>query len=360
MSNLASLKEALKEKGIGGFLVSDVSSVQWASGFTGSAGWVILNGNEGRFLTDSRYTIQAGEEVKELPVFTFANPTTSTEFLQQNVAAMGISKLGFESQATTYATYDDWAKAFEPIELAPVKDLIAPLRMVKNDEEIAAIRKACALADSCFDHVIRMIQPGVAEYDIALDIEFYFRRNGAALAFDPIVVSGERSARPHGKPSERKLKKGDFVTMDFGAQVDGLCSDVTRTVVVGEATDRHREIYEQVLKAEMSSIGYMQTGLQARDVDAHARQILAEKGLAKYFGHGLGHGLGRVVHDSGRMSPTSEDTLKAGQVWTVEPGVYIEGFGGVRIEDDVLITPNGAEVLTHAPKEMLVLPAARP
>lgn len=357
MSNLSRLRSAMQEKGVSAMLLSDIDSVRWASGFTGSSGWAILTASEGLFVTDSRYTLQAGEEVKDLRVATFGNPVTSTQFLKEQLSALGISKLGFESQSVTYAVFDEWRNVWQGVELQPVKSLVGPLRMVKNEEEIAAIRRACKMADACFEHVCRMIQPGVSEYDLALDIEFYFRRQGAKLAFEPIVVSGERSARPHGKPSEKKLERGDFVTMDFGAQVDGLCSDLTRTVVVGKATDRHREVYDQVLRAEEASIQMMREGLAAKDVDAHARQILDEKGLAKYFGHGLGHGLGRVVHDSGRLSPSSEDTLEAGQVWTVEPGVYIEGFGGVRIEDDVLVTENGVEVLTHAPKQLMELAA---
>jgi Xaa-Pro aminopeptidase len=220
------------------------------------------------------------------------------------------------------------------------------------------MRAACALADACYTHVLRMIQTGVTEYDVALDIEFYFRRSGAELAFSPIVVSGERSARPHGVPSEKKLEKGDFVTMDFGAKLDGYCSDLTRTVVVGEASDRHKEVYEAVLAAQLAAIEGIRPGMQTKDVDAIARDILAEKGLAEYFGHGLGHGLGSVVHDVGRMGPTATDVVEVGQVWTMEPGVYIPGFGGVRIEDDVMCTKSGPEVLSQeVPKERIALEA---
>jgi Xaa-Pro aminopeptidase len=188
-----------------------------------------------------------------------------------------------------------------------------------------------------------------------LDIEFYFRRNKAELAFTPIVVSGERSARPHGVPSEKKLEKGDFVTMDFGAKVDGYCSDLTRTVVVGEASDRHREVYGAVLESQMAAIKAIKPGMKASDVDAVSRDLLASHGLAEYFGHGLGHGLGSVVHDVGRMGPTSTDTVAVGQVWTIEPGAYIPNFGGVRIEDDVVVTESGCDVLTHSPKALQIL-----
>jgi Xaa-Pro aminopeptidase len=201
-----------------------------------------------------------------------------------------------------------------------------------------------------------MIQPGVSEYDIGLEIEFFFRRSGAEVGFAPIVASGPNSARPHAHPTERKLAVGDFVTLDIGCKLDGYNSDMTRTFVVGEASDRHREIYDLVLKAEVECIEMLKPGANGRDVDGRAREILDEKDLAKYFGHSLGHGLGRAVHDYGRLHISADQPIEVGQVWTVEPGVYIEGFGGVRIEDDVLVTENGPKILTHYPKDLRILP----
>jgi Xaa-Pro aminopeptidase len=201
-----------------------------------------------------------------------------------------------------------------------------------------------------------MLQPGVTEYDIALEIEIYFSRNGAELAFPAIVVSGERSARPHGHPSEKKLENGDFVTLDFGAKLNGQCSDMTRTVVIGKASPRHREVYDAVLRAQLAGLDALKPGVPAKSVDAAARSVLAAAGLDEFFGHGLGHGLGSVVHDLGRLAPTSTDTVEVGQVWTIEPGVYIPGFGGVRIEDDAVVRETGVEILNNTPKELLTLP----
>jgi Xaa-Pro aminopeptidase len=335
-------------------LVSQIVNVQWLTGFTGSFGYVLVTPSASVFITDSRYAIQAEEQVAGYEVVWFANPRTFKEVLAETASRLGITKLGFESAHVTYSTYEDLKSSLGSIELVPTADLMTSLRMVKDADEIAKVEKACGIADAAFDHIRRMIQPGISEYDLNLDLEFFLRRQGAALAFDPIVVSGPNSARPHGKASERKLEKGDFLTMDFGAKLDGYCSDLTRTVVVGEASDRHREIYELVLKAEVSCIEMMKPGVLAKDVDAHARATFGD--YAQYFGHGLGHGLGRDVHDTGRMGPTSSDVLAVGQIWTVEPGIYIPGFGGVRIEDDVVIEESGARVLTHAPKELLVLP----
>jgi Xaa-Pro aminopeptidase len=242
---------------------------------------------------------------------------------------------------------------FNGVDLTPVEEIFPDLRVVKTPDEVEKIREACKLADACFDHVKRMIQVGVSEYDIGLDIEFYFRRNGADIAFDPIVASGERSARPHGRASEKKLERGDFLTLDFGCKVDGYCSDITRTVVVGEASDRHREVYATVLASQIAALEAMKPGIKAADVDRISREAMGD--YAQYFGHGLGHGLGKLVHDSGRLNSTSETVLAPGQVWTVEPGIYIPGFGGVRIEDDVVVTEGGIDVLTQSAKDLLIL-----
>ncbi len=356
MTNLDRLRDLMALKGVPALLVADPTNVGWLTGFTGSFSRVIVTQRDTLFITDSRYAIQAKEQVPELPLAIFASPTDGDAFVGEQARTLGLRDLAFEAASTSYASFEKMARKMEGIALAPASDLFGELRMVKTPEEVASVRKACALADACFGHLTRLIQPGLTEYDLQLELEFYLRRAGAGIAFEPIVVSGERSARPHGKASEKVLEIGDFVTMDFGAQIDGYNSDLTRTIVVGEATDRHREVYGQVLLAEMAAIDFMKPGVKASEVDALARRILDEKGLAQYFGHGLGHGLGRVVHDGGRMSATSEDVLAVGQVWTVEPGVYIPGFGGVRIEDDVVVTETGVEVLTAAPKELLVLP----
>lgn len=356
MSNLDRLRAKLADLQISALLVSDIANVKWLTGFTGSAGAALVTQDQARFITDSRYAIQAPEQVREMPTHWFQSPVTSEEFLAQQISEMGINQLWFESSSVTYATFEKWRDRFAGVELKGAPETASMLRMVKAPEEIDRIRRACGVADACFDHVIRLIQPGVSEWDINLDIEFFIRRQGLELAFPPIVVSGEKSARPHGRASEKKLELGDFVTMDFGAKVDGYCSDITRTVVVGKPTDRHHEIYNQVLKAQLAALEAMRPGARAADVDALARKVFDEIGMAKYFGHGLGHGLGSEVHDTGRMSATSNDILEVGQVWTVEPGLYIPEFGGVRIEDDVVVTESGVEILTKSPKELLSLP----
>lgn len=351
--NLGRLRGKMASEGVGALFVSDITNVQWLTGFSGSSGYALVTQAEAVFLTDSRYTIQANQEVEDFEVVWFQRPKTFEEFLAEQCVRIGASTLAFET-SISYATWQAWSSKV-PVSWEPAPEVIKPLRMVKTAEEVAKIKEACAITDACLEHLTRMMQPGVSEYDISLDLEFFIRRQGAQIAFEPTVVSGPNSARPHGKPSERKLQVGDFLTLDLGAKKDGYCSDITRTFVIGEASERHREVYDQVLKAQVAAVQAVTAGTAASEPDRLAREILDEKGLAQYFGHGLGHGLGRAVHDYGGMGPNSKDVIEAGQVWTVEPGVYIEGFGGVRIEDDVHVTEGGPEVLTHFPKELMVL-----
>lgn len=355
MSALDRLRGAMEKEGLDAVMVSEATNVGWLTGFSGTYGRALVTPSDALFVTDSRYTLQAEEEVKNMRTVSFASPVDGDEFLAQQAKSLGVSRLGFETASTTYAAWQRLTEKMSGLELVPARDFLSDLRLVKTEDEVEKIRRACGIADAAFRHIQRIIQPGVTELDVALDLEFFMRRQGAEIAFPSIVVSGERSARPHGKPSEKKLEVGDFVTMDYGARVEGYNSDITRTVVVGEASDRHREVYETVLEAQLESLHALRPGVNAKDVDARAREVMGD--LAKYFGHGLGHGLGRLVHDGGRLSPSSDNVIEPGQIWTIEPGVYIPGFGGVRIEDDVLVTEDGIEILTHSTKELLILPS---
>jgi Xaa-Pro aminopeptidase len=356
MSNLKRLQDKLAQDELAAFVVTSLPNVRWVSGFTGSAGTVIVTPKEAAFISDGRYTIQASEQVTEMPTHTTTTEKTLAWWIGEKLSGWNIGKVAFEGDFVTYNGYKDWCEKLPQVEWFGTSNLCGELAMVKTPDEIARIRKACALTDLCFDRVLRHIQVGVSELDIALEIEFFFKRQGAQLAFDPIVVSGERSALPHGQPSDKKLEMGDFVTMDFGAKVDGYCADITRTVAVGAVSERHEEVYAQLLKAQLAAIDLAKPGTEAKALDRVAREVLSEKRLAAYFTHGLGHGLGGVVHDVGRLHATSDTILEPGQVWTIEPGVYIEGWSGARIEDDILITEEGHEILTHSPKNLIVVP----
>lgn len=354
MSNIARIREQMGSMGVSAMLISNVGNLQWATGFTGSSGLAVITADGGFFVADGRYTAQAESQVPELELVGFGPPNTQAETLSGALAARGITQLGFETNVT-YGVWKDWQEKVAGVEWIPQPKVLGPLRQVKTAAEIATIETACKLADATFDHVRRMIQVGVSEYDIALDIEFFIRRNGAKLAFEVISVSGPNSALPHGKPTERKLQPGDFLTLDFGAQVDGYCSDLTRTLMIGDPTPQHLTIYNRVLEAQIACCAALKPGANGREVDAIARQILDQDDLAKYFTHGLGHGLGREVHDGGGLGMSTDQPIEVGQVWTIEPGVYIPEFGGVRIEDDVVVEADGPRVLTHSPKELIVV-----
>ncbi len=354
VSNLDRLRESMNADGFPALLVSDIGNVQWLTGFSGSFGYVIVTPDAQVFITDSRYRVQAQTEVEGFEHHVFSSPTTGVQALAEVVQKLGITKLAFEP-GVTFGTWDQWRQKLAGVDLVGCGETITLLRMIKTEDEIAKISAACRLADECFTHVLRMLQPGVSEYDIGLDIEFFFRRNGAGIAFAPIVASGPNSAKPHARPSERKLQAGDFLTLDFGCTVDGYNSDITRTVVIGEPSARQREIYDLVLKAQVAAVDALRPGASGKAVDGLARQILDEMDLSQYFGHSLGHGLGRAVHDAGGLTQSRDYSIKAGQVWTVEPGVYIDGWGGVRIEDDVVVTDGEPLILTHSPKHLMGL-----
>ncbi len=349
------LQAAIAELDVDGFVVSHMPNVRWLTSFTGSFGYGLVTPDQALFLTDSRYTIQSQEEVKNLECRSFRQPTEPHEFLFNNVAELGIKKLGIDASTLPVGMYEKWQKQFSQGELVPIKDPSDTLRLIKSEEEIQKIAKACELSDACLEMIRERVRPGETEIELHIEIEAFMRRHGAVVSFNPIVVSGNRSARPHGEASDKKLEAGDFITFDLGARLDGYCSDITRTFVVGEATDRHREVYNQVLKAQCACIEALVPGANGREVDGLARKILDEKDLAKYFGHGLGHGLGGEVHDTGRLSSTMDQAIEKNQVWTVEPGVYIEGFGGVRIEDDIVVTDDKPIVLNKFTKDLLEL-----
>ncbi|MHC4875707.1 MAG: M24 family metallopeptidase [Planctomycetota bacterium] len=356
MSNLGRLTEAVQSSETGSMLITASASVQWLTGFTGSFGAALILPEGSCFLTDSRYTIQAAEQVSDLPVKSFRSPQKFEDFLADVVNEAGLSRLAFDQNHVTVGTLTKWQKSMPDVEFVASADPIEKLREIKTADEVSRIRGACQLTDEALRVLLERTRPGVKEVELFWLLQDFLRPHGATLSFDPIIVSGPKTARPHGEPGEREIERGDFVTFDIGARLDGYCSDITRTVVVGPATDRQREVYDHLLKAQVASVEAMKPGASGKAVDTLARTILDEKDLAQYFGHGLGHGLGALVHDSGRLSQTVDHKIEVGQVWTIEPGVYIEGFGGIRIEDDIVITDDGNDVLTAFPKDLIELP----
>lgn len=351
VSNLQRLRERMSQQKIEVLLVTDIINVRWLTGFTGSFGQALVTLDEAFFITDTRYVLQSQKEVSGFELIWFNRPKTALEIVKDLLKRLKVTRLAFES-TMSYDMWSSYGAELKPIHMVPDPGILTSLRMIKTPEEIEKIKRACGLADECIKHVERMIQPGIRELDISLDIEFFIRRNNATPSFNPIVASGEHSASPHSPLSTRVLQRGDFVTIDWGAFLDGYCSDMTRTYILGEPTAEQCRVYSAVLEAQLMAISSIRPGISAQEPDRVAREVLAGYDLGNFFIHGLGHGLGREVHDFGSLNVSSSDILEVGQVWTVEPGVYIEGFGGVRIEDDLVITEQGVEILTHYPKAL--------
>lgn len=343
-------EKLLGAHGLDALLISTPANVRYLSGFTAPKDGQVIVGQSGAILlTDGRYTVQAQQESR-LPV-----RIAGREERPQVYAGLLGGRIGFEAAGLTYAQLETLRQQ-APGEWVPTYGLIEQYRVRKSPEEIGHIRAAAQLADRALAHILPFLKPGAREIDIALGLEFFLRKNGSeGVAFDTAVVSGPRTAMPHGSPSQRVLGPGDLVTLDFGAVVGGYCSDMTRTVGIGAVSQELKRMYRAVLEAQERALEAVGPGRIGKELDALARQVLEEKGYGPYFSHGLGHGVGLLIHEAPGLNKISEDTLEPGMVITIEPGVYIPDVGGVRIEDLVLVTEGGYEVLSQAPKGWLEL-----
>lgn len=348
------LREALQQQNLDALFVTSPINRRYLSGFTGTSGYVLITPDKAFFLTDFRYMTQASQQVIGFEIVQHAADVTDT--LKELLSTQGVKRLGFEGADMVYSTYVKYEADLKPVEMVPANGLVEQLRIFKDDEELAVMKEAAELADRTFVHMLDVLKPGITELEASLELEFFMRKHGASgTAFDTIVASGERSALPHGVASEKVIEKNDLVTMDFGALYKGYCSDITRTVLVGEANQKQREIYDIVLEAQQYTVEHIRPGMTGREADALARDIIARYGYGEQFGHSTGHGLGMECHEAPRVSKLSDDILLPGMVVTVEPGIYIPGFGGVRIEDDVIMTETGCRRLTESSKEFIAL-----
>lgn len=330
-------------------LITDPKNRYYYSGFTGTEATLILSKNENYIFTDSRYHIQARKQALGFTLIDTAE-TSPTAFLKKQ----NVHQVGIEENVMTVQEHQKLSQALEGVSLEGISGLIREQRKQKDPSEIANIRRAAQIADLAFSYIIDKIAVGKTERELALELEFFMRKQGAeALSFETIFASGVRSAMPHGTASEKPLEYGDFITMDYGCVYGGYCSDMTRTVVLGHASEQQKEIYHIVQKAQQAAFEVIRPGVLARDVDKAARDIIIDAGYGKHFGHSLGHSLGLDIHELPSLSPKSEERLCANMLVTDEPGIYIEAFGGVRIEDLLLITENGCESLSSSPKELL-------
>lgn len=351
---LAQLREKMAERGVDAMLVTSPRNRRYLSGFTGSSGYLLITEARALLITDFRYEEQGARQAPDFELTRFDGGILEEVGAQLN--KLKAKKVAFEKEHVSYALYQGLLNCHEGADWIGVSGWIEEMRAVKTAEEIAVIKRACEIADSAFDHILKYIRPGATERDVAMELEFYMRRQGAtSSSFDIIVASGERSALPHGVASEKKIAAGEMVTLDFGAYYEGYASDITRTIAVGEPPDILKQIYHIVLDAQIAGVSGVRAGMLAKEADALTRDPIAAAGYGPNFGHSTGHGIGLEVHEGPRLSPQSETELRPGMVVTIEPGIYIPKFGGVRIEDDVVITENGCEILTTSPKELIIL-----
>jgi Xaa-Pro aminopeptidase len=346
---LATLRKTLTEHELDAIVVSQPENRRYLSGFTGSAGWLFISAERAILATDFRYFDQVG---REAPEFQLAKITTNVDnLLPELVTDLTIERLGFESQHVTVDQLHSWAQAAEGVEWVPLKDTVEAIRAVKEEDEIEALRRSVALTDAAFAHMLEVIEPGMTEQEAAWEIETYMRTHGASkVAFDLIVAAGPNGALPHARAGDHIIQPGEPIVIDIGCVVEGYCSDMTRTFCLGEPSARYLEVWNIVRKAQEAAEAAIRAGISGKEADSVARDLIAEAGYRGYFGHGLGHGVGLAVHENPRASPLSDQTLEAGMMLTVEPGIYLPGEFGVRIEDLVIIREEGVEILTRTPK----------
>jgi Xaa-Pro aminopeptidase len=353
MEKLTKLRSMLRQEGIDGLLLTNSYNRTYMTGFTGTAGVVLLSAERALFITDFRYVEQAQKQAVGYEIVQHTGPIT--EEVAKRAKELGITKLGFEQDTLTYSEYRMYGDKTEA-ELVPVSGLVEKLRLIKTDAEIKILKESAQIADAAFTHILSFIRPGVSELAVSNELEFFMRKQGAASSsFDIIVASGHRSALPHGVASEKLIETGEFVTLDFGAYYKGYCSDITRTIAVGEPSQDLKDIYDVVLEAQLRGLDGIRAGVTGKEADALTRDYITEKGYGQYFGHSTGHGIGLEIHEGPGLSIRSDTVLEPGMAVTVEPGIYIAGLGGVRIEDDVIVTKEGNEILTHSPKELIIL-----
>ena len=344
------LRKLMQKESIKALLLTNIYDVRYLTGFTGSNGMLFVTSKKVIFFTDFRYKIRSAKEVKNVEIV---------------IIKEGMFKdfIPYFKNDQLYVQETDilWGESFilkkllRPKKLKRTSDIVANLRIIKERYEIKQIKKAISITEKVFYEILKIIKPGITEKDLALEIEFKMKKYGdMAVAFTPIVASGPNGALPHAESGNRKIKKGDMIVMDFGAKYNGYCADMTRTVVVGKANDKQKKIYNIVLEAQKKAIEYAKPGMVGKEIDRIARKVIENYGYGDKFGHSLGHGVGIEVHEMPYINPKNVVPLKEKTIFTVEPGIYIQRWAGVRIEDIVILDKDGAKSLNKAEKEVLI------
>lgn len=357
MNHFAKIAAQLESRDLDGMLLTHEANRFYASGFhsAGTDGMALVTREKFYYFTDSRYTEAARRHVQDAEVQEAGHGRGYSALLKEAVQRHSIQRLGFEDAYMTVREHDAYARAL-PCELVPAADLLAELRAVKDPEELEIMIAAQRIAEKALTDILNEIRPGVTEKEIAARLQYLMLHYGAEdKSFDPIVVSGPNGSLPHGVPSEKVIQAGEFVTMDFGCIYHGYCSDMTRTVAVGQPTEEMEKVYHTVLQAQKAGIAAARAGVTGSEIDAAARQVIAEAGYGEYFTHSFGHSLGLEIHEAPNASPSQQEAMPSGAVISAEPGIYLPGKFGVRIEDVLVLREGGCEDLTRSPKDLIVL-----
>jgi len=349
-----SVQQIIDANQLDGIFFTSLETIRYLCGFTGSDGALLLSPKEAFFLTDSRYWTQAEEEVKQSRIVHYKK---KLEGMASVLSDLKLKKVGVEGSSVTLSFFNALSKIFgNEVEFIALEDEIKNIRAAKDSQELTLIRAAIDLSSKSFSHIMGFLREGAVESEVALEMEFFIKKNGAeSTGFDIIIASGQRSALPHGRASNKRIERGDFILIDFGLRFQGYHSDQTRTLVCGEPNAEQAKIYQIVKEAHDKAIEAIRPGIPFYEIDGVARDHIKQQGYGDYFGHGLGHGIGLAVHEDPAVNGENKGLIQEGMVFTVEPGIYIPNWGGVRIEDMILVTSQGSEVLTYLPRELTII-----
>ena len=354
LNRVEKLRNEMNKQDIDAVFIDKKEDVIYLSGFLGDDTFLFITKEKPYIITDFRYVEQAQKEALGYEILRCENKLW--EQIKEIVKSKDIKTIGIQEDAITYSRFKQYNSNLDGIKFTTIEDVLKRLRIVKTPDEIKEIKKAVKVADDAFTHIVKYIKVGMTEKEVALELEYFMKKKGASgLSFETIVASGVRSSMPHGVASNKKIEYGDTITLDYGAIYNSYCSDMTRTIFIGEPNKDILKIYDIVKKAQLEGIKYSKKGVLARDVDNASRDIIDENGYGEFFGHALGHGVGIEVHEEPRVSRLGKTVLEDNMVITIEPGIYIPKLGGVRIEDMVVIQGNKADVLTSSSKEIIVI-----
>lgn len=354
-NRIENLLVEMKKCGMDGLFLMREANVRYISGFTDSDSYVLITEKGNFFITDGRYTEQAEKQCPDYKVIKWGKPVGTLGDTVNNIAKdLGLKSIGFEKDKMTYALYEDFKGKLEAVELVPTLGLVEKLRYVKDEEEISNIKEACRIADVAFERILDFIKPGISESEVALELEYYMRKEGASgVGFETILISGSKTSLLHGKPDNKIIEDGDLIILDYGALYNGYISDMTRTIGIGHLDDKKIEIYNLVKKAQQQGLDAIKAGESGKTPDDKIRSVIKE--YENYYYAGIGHGVGRELHEEPFLGKYCNRILQENCVITVEPGIYIPGWGGVRIEDTIVVKKDGYERLTNSTKELIIL-----